>query len=709
MAAARVDRLPLLLLITFPALWWLPMLTGALPDFMDTVAELFPMRIAAARQWWAGEIPLWLPNQFCGVPLAANPQVAVWYPPQWLLFLWPHPIANGFVLLFHYWLGGIGSYLLARKLHCGAPAALVGAMGVTFGSYLVSRVALTPHLYAAPWFPWILLTLLAAEADGWSPRSAALCSVPLALLLLAGSPQLAFYFALFLGVWFVLTVEWRRDAAPAIVFAGIVSVLPLALAAIQLVPTWEFLRHSARQPISMERLAEGGLQGGFIWRALLGGTGEPWEDTDSINAIGAGLLLLVPVALLGRRTRGRALPLLVIAGLAWILALGVVAPWAARVLPLVEKFHAPRRILVGWSVAMPLVAAMGAQVLSVWLRARFGRRGRFAAWVVLAAALIPTIWMLGRLERHFADPARFAPTPEFIRHLREDRFLTVDPSLRYSYNSRDPDFGHAMLPDMAALHGTFDVQGYDPLIPERMAMLAGEVARGSVWLYPSHGVFVSDPGHPLLAMLNAQYVVGRPELFEPSRLMAGGRREWDREAFLGRLDLVEADPFWPLYRVRETRPLAWFVEVAAPSESPEAALLHAAANDLTRVAFTEEVLYLPVPASRPTVDARRTRSGAFELRWPEPLSIPMFLSVSTTWFPGWQAYDDRGERLRLYAANGAITGVLVPAGSTRVELEYRPLSFRIGTLISLLGCLAMAILLRKTSSRRGRESESPQR
>ena len=35
----------LVVLAVLPALWWHPLLIGMLPDFMDTVAHLYPRRL----------------------------------------------------------------------------------------------------------------------------------------------------------------------------------------------------------------------------------------------------------------------------------------------------------------------------------------------------------------------------------------------------------------------------------------------------------------------------------------------------------------------------------------------------------------------------------------------------------------------------------------------------------------------------------------
>ena len=69
--------------------------------------------------------------------------------------------------------------------------------------------------------------------------------------------------------------------------------------------------------------------------------------------------------------------------------------------------------------------------------------------------------------------------------------------------------------------------------------------------------------------------------------------------------------------------------------------------------------------------------------------IANFLVTSDVYYPGWQARID-GKETVLYRADYALRGVVVPAGDHVVFFEYKPRSFRLGALISLLSLLALA-------------------
>ena len=99
--------LAILVLVPFWDLIWLP------DDQIVAGNDLTFMFL----RWWRfaqesvrqGEIPLWNPYVFSGIPFLANPQPALLYPPVWLIGVLPLNNAAGLLFFLHLLLAGLGT------------------------------------------------------------------------------------------------------------------------------------------------------------------------------------------------------------------------------------------------------------------------------------------------------------------------------------------------------------------------------------------------------------------------------------------------------------------------------------------------------------------------------------------------------------------------------------------------------------------------
>jgi uncharacterized membrane protein YfhO len=71
--------------------------------------------------------------------------------------------------------------------------------------------------------------------------------------------------------------------------------------------------------------------------------------------------------------------------------------------------------------------------------------------------------------------------------------------------------------------------------------------------------------------------------------------------------------------------------------------------------------------------------------------VPAVLSIAQVNYPGWYAMVN-GTPVEILRAYGGLTAVVVPAGESRVELVFNPLSYRIGAILSLVTWGSLIIL-----------------
>ncbi len=174
--------------------------------------------------------------------------------------------------------------------------------------------------------------------------------------------------------------------------------------------------------------------------------------------------------------------------------------------------------------------------------------------------------------------------------------------------------------------------------------------------------------YKLLGALNIQYLIS----FQP--LTGGGIR------------LVRNFPMYPswLYEIDARVPRAYIVGQVTAETDPSKVLERLSSNEFDgkREVILERNLNLWSGgefhswARILNYTSQRVTLGVW-------LSKAGVLVLADSYYPGWRAYVD-GEERQILRANLFFRAVELPAGNHRVEFRYKPLSFTIGVVVSLL-------------------------
>lgn len=222
--------------------------------------QFYPWREFAFAEIRAGRLPAWNPYLGGGAPLLANYQTAIFYPPNWLMFVLPGPLAMSLGALLHILWAGAGMWLLTGALGYSTFGRGISALSCALGGYLIARLGSFPTHDAAAWLPWVLW-LVHRVTTRQTGRDLGGLGLAVGLLLLAGHAQTAWYgllgagaYALWQTGWAQPSVTWRRRAR-GLLLAGAGVALGVGIAAVQLLPTAGYLRHSDRAAgVDYERL-----------------------------------------------------------------------------------------------------------------------------------------------------------------------------------------------------------------------------------------------------------------------------------------------------------------------------------------------------------------------------------------------------------------------------------------------------------------------
>jgi len=435
----------------------------------DLYAYHWPLRHHTAAALIEGRLPFWNPYIMLGVPHAANPQTALFYPASILGFLLPVMTALAWDQILHLLWAGLGAFLLARFARLPRAAAAALAAAYALSPFLVYRVtAGIPTLVAAlSWAPWAWLA--------WLSGSAPLLAAVFALQFFSGHPQFLVVNAAGMGAYALVSGSRRGAMLLAGGAAG-----ALALAAVQWLPTLELLRGSNRASWPEQFRAAYSLRPHdlLLWLSP-GSLGTPlnggWKDAVSVFYESGGVwlgcvaLALAAAGLLRPLSR-RGSILLVALGV--LLALGANGPLAPLLnAPGFSFLRTPSR----WSFLT---------LWGLWLLAGAGARRVYELSPKAAAALsiIPLVVLaeLAFWDSAFltaADARAFTrPSPAVVESLagRPMRVLT-DPALAN--------------PNKAMVYRMRNANGYEAFYP----------ASAAVWAAEAEGEPAADPSWVLVS------------------------------------------------------------------------------------------------------------------------------------------------------------------------------------------------------------------
>lgn len=224
-----------------------------------------------------GESLDWNPRNFAGLPHAANPLTAVFYPPN-LLFRFGDPLRMyAIVAALHLFLAAAFMFLFLRSIGLGAPAAFLGGMGFAMSGWVTVHIHHAYFLHAFVWLPLGLLGIEKVLAGG-GRRWGTVFAAALAMSILAGFPQTAVINTYVWAIWGAVGVmsakETWRMRSHRLGRLAIFALLGLALSAIQWLPTLDYVREAGHHGQTIEDLRSDTLRPaallGLICPDLLG-------------------------------------------------------------------------------------------------------------------------------------------------------------------------------------------------------------------------------------------------------------------------------------------------------------------------------------------------------------------------------------------------------------------------------------------------------
>ncbi len=700
-----------------------------------------------------GNLALWNPLLFSGIPYMGNFESALLYPPNWLYCVLPLELAVDAGIALHLFMAGFFTFLWRRRAGAGRVAAwLSGLLFMLSGPYFLHIYpGHLSNLCVMAWTPLLFLAL-----DGWfeseEPRWCLLGAAVVSLQILAGHPQYVYYTAMGAALYTGLRLHgepraWRRTSGVAALYAGAALLCAVqVLTGLQTLPDlsrgvasqYDFARTFSFPPENLATLLLPNLFGDISRQAYFG-RWHLWETCLFTGSIG---LFLALHGAAKRDARGKRTDLWMAVG-AVFLGMGAFTPLydvLYHYLPGYGMFRGTAKFIY---LAALFIAALAGTGFDRLLR----ERRTPPPFLALAGTgvVLTALWAWMSLPPEYGQ---LRPWQALFEGLEKTKQTFFPP---WRYHSLDVVTGAAAFAGEEAL-----TRGRVLLLAALALYLAGYWRR---WVY---GLAVLAVLEMLVFARGYAAVMPAQALYPPTWREATARLDPDERVLhvgvasqnpvmaAGVADMWGYTPLYPTVYGR----LMDFLWKLGPGEltkeephqmlarNPILALLRCRLvliNDnekkivtvpiLPRVLLVEDWIVMREPLAmfrkmvekgfdtRKTVilqqapdpaperggrgapgSASVTRSSTDWLDVEAELTRPAVLLVTDAYSRHWRARPLPGSaqsRYEVLPADAVLRAVPLSAGRHRLRMEYRPSGFELGKWVSLASLLVFALLCRR--------------
>jgi len=703
---------------------WKTLLTDQYVEFdkPDLAYQAAPWLQAQAVQWHQRRPMLWDPYQMGGQSLIGQIQPGVANPINWALFL--SPLKNGFLRdgAFNWYiamirfLAALAAYALCRDLGRSVSASMLGACAYGFAGYIATSA--WPNLLAcAAIAPFAFLFTARALRGERAIKNAIISGAFLGLGWLGGHHQIPTFTALAIGGVWMWHIARKNRMERTLCFAALLIAM-VAVSAVQSFPsfsygktavrwvnishpvTWdETVPYSVHEQYSLQPASVLGvfLQSLFTW-------------SNPFVGIAIFTLALLAIALAWNEPAVRLFAAIGTAGLIFSFAGSTILHGIIYALvPFADKARNPAMAIFIFNIAAAVLAAFGADALvenahsppnSAWLKRAMlwcaavalaiwifefsvtafhtpvtARIAPIAVTGLVAVLLIALLYALraGSIQPGSVRPLLIVLVMLEIGSLTQADLSNREQGLKYwSSLSRDGD----LAAFLKSRPGPYRVDFKEDDVPYNFGDWYGvESYSGYVASAPEAFMRIKDFPRAY-DLFGVRYFVGReaprPGLKEVFTSAAG-------------IKVFESSTAMPrAWSAHQTYAIGNLNEMGPHLNHPS-------------VDFNRLVLLM---GERPRLEdcsgdrVNLTRHDARRVGLDVDMACRGMVIVADGYSPDWIALVD-GNRAPVYAAYGAIRGVVVERGHHTIEMRYRPMSVYAGGVLTALSLLAVFLLWRQ--------------
>jgi len=692
----------------------------------DPVRQIYPWRYLTISLIKQGIFPFWNPYEFTGVPLLGNPLTSVFYPLNFLFFVFSFPSAWAIYIFLQPLLASVFMYLFLRNLKLLKIPSAFGAIAFAFSSFMMMRLEFGVSGHTILWFPLILYCI---DKYVYVEKRRYLWVLTILFLLsfFSGYIQGFIYLSLISVLYFFWRLRENKSERNNIKLLSFVFVLIsfVLLALPQIVPFVKLLSFSARKSadIGVEAVKNYYLPPQNIIQLFVPdffGNPATWNYwgkpnyTEFCSYIGTTSIFFIIFGLLFSSHKDKKFWLLIfIASSILIFRTPVSALLEKSKIPLLSGLT-PSRLIFPIDFSLCILASFGINSLACLQKDKaIGKVGKTLFLSILIYFLIFFIALGGYLFfpnsiwannfsislRNMFLPAVFLFASALFLKLycsNENKLrnvalvglllvLSVDLVRQgKKYNSFIPP--ELIFPRTEMVDKLISVNKFDRFQKKNVEIFASNFQimyglnsiDGYDSFYPerftkmtsgknnsessSKDVFLGDHQSPILMMLGTKYIFSLDKLEESNLTLIGEKGQTK------------------LYENSLAFPRAFLVDEVVVDNSDEEVFDLLGQTDLRNKVILEKKVPLN-SGPEGEKSAEIVSYQANEVKIKVNTSKDRIMVLSDSFYLGWEAFLD-GKKAEIYRANYNIRAIRVPEGNHIILFIYKPRTFFFSCMIS---------------------------
>jgi hypothetical protein len=738
----------LLALLCFMVLtYWAIFSSERLPggDMSDTVSQGYPFFSYTEQRLSEGQLPLWNPYIFCGVPFYASFSSPVFYPLRGLpLILLGSEVAIRFLFPVHMLLAGFFAWLFLKSTGVSRWGSLTGSIAYASGAW-ANTLFYAGHgskIICWAWLP-LLLWAVVKWAKSSDTRYVAFGAVAVGMQGLSSHPQMILYSA---GCALVLALFLLKKPLAKSLFSnmgGLTAIFLLggALAAVQLYPGYLFSQHTSRgEDLSLEAASSYSLPPEETLTMVFPGMfglrhGFPDSTVNGIPVyfgrlglrlssefVGAAFFILGIFGFAYGRDKKTRMALLTLSIFGAVVSWGGYTPVFSllyKFIPVFRKLRAPHMAAFVTTSSIALASGMGFDSLFC-SEQRDDRIKRIAKvlgilsgiFLILMLAAAPVSNMLQASWWNLASVSDTSPYSSVV--MRRASLLSTDflrvfavaglmAGMLFLAGKKKGSAGlfavsilaissMELIPFNRGFQVFLPATSIEAMFPDapRLAEMAGA---GRVFPGGNHLI-------PLGIRSVFGYHAAKPATTDKLLLLLNSSSPWViRQTAITAFASTEGEGGWDQIQPALAQDIQGFPDDPMPRAFiPRSVVSGSEDEGFDALASGVNPQIRTLIENTPSVHDGVLGNALILVDLPELVSVRTetsmdgFLVLADTWYPNWEVTVD-GNKVELYKANGWMRGVPVPAGVHTVEFSYNSSDVVLGGKVSIVSAVLILIIV----------------